>query len=85
VLKRLTSVASKPAQHKVIAEQALELEDRAAAQGRFTVASQLGKLAIAEAKRSLDHELLADARAGVAVVVERVRAKELAARPSSDG
>jgi hypothetical protein len=83
-LKSLASVARKSAQHKFIAEQALELEDRTAAQGHFTVASQLGILAIAEAKRSLDHELLADARAGVAEVVERVRAKELAARPSAD-
>ena len=40
------------------------------------VASQLGKLALAEAKRGLDKELLAQAQGQIAEVAERVKARE---------
>jgi len=42
----------------------LKLADQAIGQDHFMVASQLDKLALAEAKRALDKELLAQAKAG---------------------
>lgn len=79
VLTKFASAAQKPAQHKSIAEQALKLADQAVSQGRFPVAHQLGKLALAEAGRALDRELLAQAQGQIAEVAELVKARE---RPS---
>jgi hypothetical protein len=84
VLTKLASTAQKPAQHKSIAEQALNLGDQALGQGRFRVASQLGRLAVAEAKRSLDNELVARAQRRIADVAEQFRAKEHLSSPSGD-
>jgi hypothetical protein len=75
VLTRFASAAQKPTQHKSIARQALTLADQAVGQDHFVVAHQLGKLAVAEAKRALDEELLAQAQGRIAAVAERVRAK----------
>ncbi len=76
VLTKFASAAQEPAQHKSIAEQALRLADQAVGQEHFMVASQLGKLALAEAKRAADRELLAQAQGQIAEVAERVKAKE---------
>ncbi len=76
VLKRLACVARKPEQHRSIAERALMIENQAIGNGRFMVAGQLGKLAVAEAKRTSDKELLAEAQRGVAEVVKQVWARQ---------
>jgi hypothetical protein len=80
VLAKFASAAQKPAQHKTIAEEALKLVDEAVRQDRFMVASQLGKLALAEAKRSPDRELVAHAQGQMAEVAELVKARERAAK-----
>jgi hypothetical protein len=79
VLAKFASAAQKAAQHKSIAEQALKLADQSVSQGRFPVASQLSKLALAEATRAADRELLAQAQGEIARVAELVKARE---RPS---
>ena len=76
VLAKFASAAQKPAQHRSIAEQALKLADRAVSQDHFMVANQLDKLALAEAKRALDRELLAQAQGQIALVAELVKARE---------
>ncbi len=76
VLAKFASAAQKPAQHRSIAEQALKLADQAIGQDHFMVASQLDRLALAEAKRALDKELLAQAQGRMAEVAELVKAKE---------
>ena len=78
VLTKFASAAQEPAQHKSIAEQALKLADQAVGQDHFMVANQLGKLALAEAKRAADRELLAQAQGQIAEVAERVKARERA-------
>jgi hypothetical protein len=74
VLARFASAAQKPAQHKSIAEQALKLADQAVRQDHLMVAHQLGKLALAEANKAVDKELLAQAQGQIAEVAERVKA-----------
>jgi hypothetical protein len=76
VLAKFASAAQKPAEHKNIAEQALMLADQAIGQDHFIVASQLDKLALAEAKRAPDRELLAQAQDRMAEVAELVKARE---------
>ncbi len=76
VLAKLAAAARKPAQHQAIAEQALQLADEAAGQERLMVASQLGRLALAEAKRALDDDLLAKAQGRITGVAEQARARE---------
>jgi hypothetical protein len=76
VLTKFSSAAQRPAQHKCIAEQALKLADQAISQDHFMVATQLGKLALAEAKRALDRDLLAQAQGQIAEVARLVKARE---------
>jgi hypothetical protein len=76
VLSKFASAANQPAQHKSIAEEALNLMDRATLENRFIDASRLGKLAVAEAKRTPDKDLLAQAQAQNADVARRVKARE---------
>ena len=76
VLTKFASAAQKPAQHKSIAEQALKLADQAVSQDHFMVANQLGKLALTEASKALDKELLAQAQGQIAEVAELVKARE---------
>jgi hypothetical protein len=76
VLAKFASAAQKPAQHRSIAEQALKLADQAMGQDHFMVANQLDRLALAEAKRALDRELLAQAQDRMAEVAELVKARE---------
>jgi hypothetical protein len=80
VLTKFAAAAKAPAQHKVIAEQALNLVDQAVSKDRFMVANQLGRLALAEAKKSLDRELLAHAQGQIAEVAELVKARERLSR-----
>ena len=84
VLAKLASVAQKPAQHKSIAEQALKLGDQAIGEDRLMIATQLSKLALAEAKRGLDGELLSKAQGRIAEVADQVRARERPTRLSGD-
>ncbi|MGA2799189.1 MAG: hypothetical protein ABSE63_16540 [Thermoguttaceae bacterium] len=76
VLAKFASAAQKPAQHRSIAEQALKLADQAVGQDHFMVATQLDKLALTEAKRALDRELLAQAQDRIDEVAELVKARE---------
>jgi hypothetical protein len=76
VLSKFAAVVKKPAQHKSIAEQASKLVDQAVGQDDFMIASQLGKLAVAEAKRATDKELLAQVQSQIAGVAERFQARE---------
>ena len=78
VLAKLASTAKKPAQHRSIAEQALKLVDQAVGQNHFMVATQLDKLALAEAKRATDKELVAQVQGRIAEVKERVKARQIA-------
>ena len=64
VLTKLASAAQTPAQHKSIAEEALKLLDQAVSQDNFTVADQLGKLALDEARKAREKELVSKAKAG---------------------
>lgn len=82
VLTKLASVARQPEQHRSIAEQALELGDRALGAEQFAVARQLSRLAMAEAKQSLDDEILAEARRRFYEVAERIQAKERVSTPT---
>jgi hypothetical protein len=76
VLTKFATAAQKPAQHKSIAEQALTLADQAVRQDHFMVATQLGKLALAEARRASDRGLLAQAQGQIAEVVKLVKTRE---------
>jgi hypothetical protein len=80
VLAKFATAAQKPAQHKSIAEQALTLADQAVRQDHFMVATQLGKLALAEASRASDRELLARAEGQINDVAQRVKAREQPSR-----
>ena len=84
VLTKLASAAREPAEHKAIAEEALKLESQTVGKDHLMVASQLGRLAVAEARRSLDKELLFKAQRGVAEVIGQVRARERPLPPSGD-
>jgi hypothetical protein len=76
VLTKFASAAQKPAQHKSIAEEALKLADQAVSQDHFMIANQLDKLALTEAKKALDRELLAQAQGQIAEIAERVKARD---------
>ena len=52
-----------PAEHKALADRALLLIDEAVAEGNFTLATEAGKLALAEANKSRDKDAIAAARA----------------------
>lgn len=76
VLTKLASAAREPAQHKSIAEQASGLVNQAVGQDQFMVANRLGRLALAEAKKSFNRELVAKVQGQIADVAERVKARE---------
>jgi hypothetical protein len=76
VLAKFASAAQNPAQHRSVAEQALKLADQAMGQDHLMVANQLDRLALAEAKKALDNELLAQAQGRMAEVAELVKARE---------
>jgi hypothetical protein len=76
VLTKFASAAKTPAQHKSIAEQALKLASQAVAQDQFMVANQMGRLALSEAKKAPDRELLAQVQSQIAAAAVRLRAWE---------
>jgi hypothetical protein len=76
VLTKFASTAQKPAQHKFIAEQALKLAEQAISEDHFMVSSQLDKLAITEASKALDKELLTQALGQIAEVADLIKARE---------
>jgi hypothetical protein len=84
VLTKLASAAQKPAQHRSIAEHALQLSSEAVGQERLMAANQLNRLALAEAKRALDNELLAKSQGRIDEVAERLRAIQRRSMLSGD-
>jgi hypothetical protein len=73
VLAKFASAAKTAPQHKSLAGQALKLADAAVRQERLSAASQMYKLALAEAKKALDSELVAQAQSQIAATTERLR------------
>jgi len=76
VLTKLATAAQKPAQHKSGSEEALKLVDQAIMQDNFTVADELGKLALAEARKAVEKELITQAQGRITEVSELVKAYE---------
>jgi hypothetical protein len=61
-LSKLATAAQMASQHKSIATVALNLVDQAVAKDNFAVADELGKLALDEARKTGDKELIAQAQ-----------------------
>ena len=77
VLTKIAAAAQMPAQHKSIAEEALKLVDQAISQDNFKVADELGKLALAEARKGpREGTDLPKPKAGSTEVAELVKAYE---------
>ena len=76
VLTKLASAAQKPPQHKSISEEALKLVDQAISQDNFAVADELGKLALTEARKGREKELIAQAQGRIAEVAAFAKAYE---------
>ncbi|MEI8375788.1 MAG: LamG domain-containing protein [Planctomycetota bacterium] len=74
VLTKLVTGAEKPAQHKAIAEQSLKLVNVAISQDNFKVADELGKLALAEARKAVEKELIAHVQGRIAEIAELFKA-----------
>ena len=78
VLTKVAKAAQNPARHKSIAGEALKLVDKAIGQDKFAVADQLGKLALDEAQKAGDKELIARTQGRIAEVAEIAKAFEAA-------
>ena len=76
VLTKGASTAQKPAHHKVIAGEALKLADQAVSEDNFTAADKLGKLALAEARRAGDKDLVSEVQGRIAKSIDRAKAYE---------
>jgi hypothetical protein len=76
VLTKFTSVATLPPQHKAIAEEALKLTKQAISGDHFEIAGELAKLALAEARKANDKDVLAQARDQVTKEAELAKAYE---------
>lgn len=76
VLTKFASLAKTTAQHKSVAEQALELVSQSISQDNFAVADQLGQLALGEARKAREKELIAQAQGRIAEIAELVKAYE---------
>jgi len=79
VLTKFASAARhslKPTQHISIAEEALKLVDQAVSQDNFTVADQLGKLALDEARKTSEKELVSKVQGQIAAASETAKAYE---------
>ncbi len=76
VLTKGASAATMSAQHKAIAEEALKLVDQAVSQNTFTIADRLGALALAEARTTLDKDLLTEAQRRIREVADLAKAYE---------
>ena len=77
VLTKFATAAQKPAQHKPIAEEALKLVDQAVSQDNFKVADDLGKLALSEAEKAHEKELVAQTEVRIVEVAELAKAYEI--------
>ena len=66
----------KPKQHISIAEEALKLVDQAVSQDNFTVADQLGKLALDEAQKAGEKELISKVQGRIAEASEIAKVYE---------
>jgi hypothetical protein len=82
VLTQLSSAATTPTRHKAIAEWASKLAHDALGQNRLLAAAQLEKLALREARLSLNGTLVAEAENGIVEVTQRATAKPIAASPN---
>ena len=76
VLTKLAPTVRTPEQHKSVAEDALTLVEQAINQDSFTVADQLGKLALAEARKAGEKELATQAQGKVTEVAELAKGYE---------
>ncbi len=76
ILDTFAKKAKLPEQHKSVANETLRLIDAATAEGRFPLASQLGKLAVREAAKARDKETLQRTRARVKELEEVAAAYE---------
>jgi hypothetical protein len=76
VLTKGASTAQKPAHHKVIAGEALKLADQAVSEDNFTAADKLGKLALAEARRAADNDLVTEAQRRITKSTDLAKAYE---------
>ncbi|MCE9547028.1 MAG: hypothetical protein K8T25_16255 [Planctomycetia bacterium] len=70
VLTKLATAPQKLAQHKSVAEEALKLVNQAVVQDNFMRADQFGRIALGEAKKARNKELLVQIQDRVAEVVE---------------
>jgi hypothetical protein len=84
VLAKFAAAAKQPAQHKAIADRALKLANEAAGQGHSMIARQLGKLALVEAKKAHNRELLVQVEGQMAEAREQVAANKRRMKPSGD-
>ena len=76
MLAKLAVTAKGPVQYTFVVDEALNLMEDAVRQDNFTVADELGKVAIAAARKALDKELLAQAQSQVADVAKVAKACE---------
>ena len=76
VLTKFTTTAQKPAQHKSVSEEALKLVDQSIIQDNFTVADELGKLALAEAQKASENELVNQAQGRIDEIAELTKTYE---------
>ena len=70
VVTKIASIAQTPLKHKLTSELALTLMNRAVSQDNFTIADQLSKLALDEAQKAHDKDLLSQAEGGITEVAE---------------
>ena len=76
VLTKLASAAKTPAQHIAIVEQALKMVDEFSSEDNFAVADPLGKLALDEARKGGEKELISKVQGRIAEATEVAKAYE---------
>lgn len=76
VLTKFASVAKTPAQHKSISEQALRLSGEAVSQDNFTIADQFGELALGEARKAREKDLITQAQSQIDEAEKAAKAYE---------
>ena len=78
VLAKFAASAKTAPQHKCIAEYALELANQTIDQNQFMTARHLERLALAEARKATDTELITTVQGQIAEAGERIKAREIA-------
>jgi hypothetical protein len=76
VLVEFNSTARKASQRKSIVEEAFKLIDQAISENRVMVAHELGKLALANAQKAGENELISQAKCRIAEATELAKALE---------